>query len=97
MEKLTVTLTLTLTLTLMLTLTPKFKLWNPERIRSNEKVVPWIETCKHYYQNESHQGESWTENHWHSRNKQYCYTTTTVPLEWQTQRFIRTASCEVVP
>jgi len=40
MEKLTVTLTLTLTLTLMLTLTPKFKLWNPERIRSNEKVVP---------------------------------------------------------
>jgi len=32
--------------------------------KSKEKVVPWIETYNHYYQNKSRQGESRTENHW---------------------------------
>jgi len=32
-----------------------------------EKVVPWIETCNHYYQNESLQVKSRTKNVWHSR------------------------------
>jgi len=51
-------------------LTPKPKLLK----KVKEKLVPWIEICKHYYQNKSHQGESWTENHWHSRRN--CYATT---------------------
>jgi len=40
---------------------------------------------------------SWEPNckHWHSRCKRYHYVTRTVPLEWQTQHFIQTASCEV--
>jgi len=30
--------------------------------KSKEKVVRWIETCNHYYQNESRWGESRTKN-----------------------------------
>jgi len=52
--------------------------------------------CNHYYQNESCHVESPTENHWRSTGKCYCYATMTVPLKWQTQRFIWTVSCEVV-
>jgi len=39
--------------------------------KSKEKLVSWIETCRHYYQNEIRQGESRTKNHWHSRHKRY--------------------------
>ena len=48
--------------------------------------------CKHYYQNKSCQGESRTENHWHSRRKCYRCVTKKVPLVWQTQHFVRTTS-----
>jgi len=52
-----------------------------------------METCTHYYQNESSQGEIQTENYWNSRRKGICYATTTLPLEQQSQRFIQTMSC----
>jgi len=42
----------------------------------------------HYYQNESPQGESHTENHSHSRCKCIHYMTMKIPLKWQTQHFI---------
>ena len=35
--------------------------------KSKEKVVPWIQTCNHYYQNESCWGKTRTDNQWHSR------------------------------
>jgi len=35
--------------------------------KTKEKVVSLMETSNHYYQNKSHQGESRTENLWHSR------------------------------
>jgi len=35
------------------------------------------------YQNAMHQGESWTENHSHSRRRCIRHTTTTVLLKWQ--------------
>jgi len=35
--------------------------------KSKEKLVPWIETCNQYHQNEIRQGESRTGNHSHSR------------------------------
>ena len=40
----------------LVTQTLKPKLWKLEK--SEEKIVPWIETCNHFYQNESRQGES---------------------------------------
>jgi len=65
--------------------------------KSKEELVPWIETCNHYYQNKSCEGESLSKNHWHSRHKRIRYATRTVPLECQTQHFIWTTSCEAVP
>jgi len=40
----------------------KLKLW--KLFLKVNKVVSWIETCNHYYQNENHRGESWTEPQW---------------------------------
>jgi len=37
--------------------------------KRKEKLVYWFETCNHYHQNESSQGERRTKNHWHSRPK----------------------------
>jgi len=43
---------------------PNLNSWSLESFeKSKEKVVPWNKTWKHYYHNESHQGESWTKNH----------------------------------
>ena len=44
---------------------------------------------------EKHDGchvESWTQNRSHSRHRLDCSTTMMVPLQWQTQHFIRTVS-----
>jgi len=42
-------------------------------------------------------GESWIQNYWHRRHKCICHATTPMSVEWQTQRFIQTASVEAVP
>jgi len=40
------------------------------------------ENVQALFQNESCEGESQTENHWHDGRKRYCYATKTVSLEW---------------
>jgi len=54
-----------LTLTLLM-LAPKPKVRTVLK-KVKKKMVPWIETCTHYYQNESRQGESRTESLRHCR------------------------------
>jgi len=53
-----------------------------------------------YYENlgMKDEAERWTHNHWHGRLETYPirYPTRTTVLEWQTDGFIRTASCKAV-
>ena len=48
------------------------------------------------YENVRREGERQTHNHWHGGLKLICYATRTMAFEWQTDRFIWTASSEAV-
>ena len=52
----------------------------------------------HYYENVRHKGERWTLNHaiGMADLKLFHYASRTMAFEWQTDRFIRIASCEEV-
>jgi len=65
--------------------------------KSIEKLVPQIETSKQSRLRKcKHQVKRRTHNHWHGRLETYPLCYKVEPFDWQTNRFIQTASCEVV-
>jgi len=72
-------------------------------LESFEKVKKsWSHELKcasnHDYENARCQVERRTHNHWHGRLETYplCYSMRLMPLDWPTDCFIGTVSCEMV-